>query len=135
MIVLVTGGRDNLNREQVFKVLDTVCGWSPTGHVKIVCGGQRGVDQLATEWAKEKGEDHIEYPIAHSVAERAAMGNNCLFDFDTHGRGAGPMRNAHMVAVEKPDQGVVFQGGNGTHDMLTRLWNAGVNTWVVGENI
>jgi hypothetical protein len=133
MNVLVTGGRDFRDYAKVERVLDEVLGWSPTGKVRIVSGGATGGDDCAVRWAKERGQDHIEYPVARNPAERVAMGGNCYYDFETHGKGAGPLRNQLMLDREKPEQGVVLPGGNGTHDMLTRLWNAGVNTWVVGD--
>lgn len=132
MIVLVTGGRGFHDYEKAKRVLDEVLGWSPTAKVRIVTGGASGADDCAVLWAKERGQDHIEYPIGRSKAEAAAL-TNCHFDFETHGKGAGPLRNQHMLDRERVEQGVVFPGGNGTHDMLTRLWNAGVNTWVVGD--
>lgn len=133
MNVLVCGGRDFHDYDKVKRVLDEVLGWSPTAKVRIVAGGATGADEDAVRWAKERGQDYIEYPIARSLAEREAKGGNCLYDFETHGRPAGILRNQLMLDREKIEQGVVFPGGNGTHDMLTRLWNKGVNTWVVGD--
>ena len=131
MNVLVTGGRDFIDYDKVKRVLDEVLGWSPTAKVRIITGGATGADECAVRWAKERGQEHREYPLARTKAEAAA--NGALYDFETHGKGAGPLRNQHMLDREKIEQGVVFPGGNGTHDMLTRLWNRGVNTWCVGD--
>ena len=132
MIVLVTGGRNFANEAQVHRVLDEVLSWSPTGRIKIVTGGATGADLWAKLWAKERGQEYVEYPVAHDKVSAVAMG--ALFDWETHGHAAGPFRNQHMLDREKPDQGVVFDGENGTIDMLTKLFARGVNTWVVGKD-
>ncbi len=131
MNVLVTGGRDFHDYDKVKRVLDEVLGWSPTAKVRIITGGATGADDCAVRWAKERGQDHQEYPIARSKAEAAS--NGAIYDFETYGKAAGALRNQLMLDREKIEQGVAFPGGNGTHDMLTRLWNNGVNTWVVGD--
>lgn len=130
MVILVCGGRDFDDYDSVVETLDEVCSWSTDGHVTIVNGGARGADQLSTKWAKERTERYIEVPVAATPEEAAKIG--AKYDWHTYGLNAGPLRNQYMLDTHKPDQGIVFPGGNGTSDMLERLFRRGVNTWVVG---
>jgi hypothetical protein len=132
MVILVCGGRDFDDAALVDSVLTEVVSWSLDGIVKIVEGDARGADRLAGAWARAHGygEHLIEVPVAMNAAHRAETG--AQFDWVTHGRGAGPMRNQWMIDHYHPDQGVVFQGGNGTADCLERMFRAGMNVWVVG---
>jgi hypothetical protein len=116
VIVLVCGGRDYDNYDRLSEVLEDVAGWS-LNPITILEGGARGADSLARRWAKEQGLQCITVPA----------------DWEQHGRAAGPIRNARMLKEHPPDQGVVFPGGRGTQDMLIRLFQASVNTWVVGS--
>lgn len=131
MIVLVSGGKNFDNAAQMKRVLDQVIGWSPTGKVRIVTGGATGADTLAKLWAIERGEEHVEYPIAKDKAQAAAIG--AMYDWETFGKSAGSLRNQLMLDRERVDQAVVFPGQNDTLDMLTKLFANGVNTWVVGR--
>lgn len=131
MIVLVSGGRNFDNVAQMKRVLDQVIGWSPTGKLRIVTGGATGADTLAKLWAIERGEEHVEYPIAKDRAQAAAIG--AMYDWETHGKAAGGLRNQLMLERERVEQAVVFPGQNGTLDMLTKLFAYGINTWVVGR--
>lgn len=77
----VIGGRDFDDKEKLFKILDknrTIIG-------AIVSGGAQGADQLAQDWAKERGFPCIIfYPMWH----------------DEHGvydKGAGFRRNWRIV--------------------------------------
>ena len=115
MTVLVCGGRDYADYERVSDVLEAVASWS-INPMTIVQGGARGADALAKRWAKDCGVQCIEVSA----------------DWKTHGKAAGILRNQRMLEEHAIDQGVVFPGGRGTLDMLTRLFKAGVNTWVVG---
>jgi hypothetical protein len=134
MNVLVVGGRDYLHYERLVAVMDTVLGWNDDQPFRLVTGGATGADHLAVQWAKERGltpEQIIEIPVAKNFKERTQLG--AIFDWETQGKAAGPMRNAYMLETWRPGQGVVFPGGRGTEDMLVRLFQAGVNTWVVGR--
>lgn len=133
MVVLVAGGRNFSNKEQVFRVLDVVLSWSKDGHVTIVTGDSGNADHFAMLWAIERGEKHREFPVAKDKATAQAIG--AVFDWETHGKSAGPYRNQHMIETTNPDQGVIFDGEDGTLDTLTRLFARGVNTWVVGKGI
>lgn len=117
MVILVCGGREFRDEERLKEVLDEVDGWSLNGNITVVQGGARGADAMAARWALNRG---------HKLITEAA-------DWATHGRKAGPLRNQAMIDKHKPTQGVVFPGGAGTLDMLTRLFRAQINTWVVGD--
>lgn len=131
MIVLVCGGREFTNYDRICEVLDDVLASSPTAHIRIINGGARGADQLSTVWAKMRGQEYIEVPVAKDPEDQVRM--QAQFNWITHGKGAGPMRNATMLELHKPDYAVVFPGGNGTEDMLLRLFYAGVPTRIVGD--
>jgi predicted Rossmann-fold nucleotide-binding protein len=105
--VLVCGGRDY---------------WSPDIYHNLAClnderrfstvitGGARGVDEMAAHWAERRGITSEVYPA----------------NWKAHGRAAGPIRNAKMIAEGKPDLVVAFKGGRGTADMVRRAKAAGV---------
>ena len=113
MRVLVCGGRDYWDKDRVWAVLNEVC--NPAGDplpegVTIIHGGAAGADRLADGWAVHNWVTIEEYPA----------------DWAKHGRGAGPIRNAKMLAEGRPDWVVVFPGGRGTADMARRAEAAGV---------
>ena len=70
---------------------------------------------MAGEWANSAGV---------SVEEFAA-------DWRGHGRAAGPMRNADMLAIGVPDLVVAFPGGRGTANMVKQARAAGIRVQVV----
>ena len=119
--ILVCGGRDFLDKGSVVNELDGICeerGWitepSEDGNylpsVKIITGGAFGADRLAEDWAI------INYcPLQVFPA-----------DWKSHGRAAGPRRNAQMLSAGKPDVVMAFPGGRGTADMVAKARAAGV---------
>lgn len=124
--VIVCGGRAFADRALVFTTLDTLeryarhvpgSGIPDCDEVRltIVQGGAAGADALAREW----------------VAERVSQGHRhaCVtFEaaWSTHGRAAGPIRNARMVA-EGADACIAFPGGRGTDDCARRCEEAGID--------
>jgi hypothetical protein len=107
--VLVCGGRDYNDAETVGAWLGGV--QKQRGGIKrIIEGGAQGADRLARlygEWQRIQ------------VVTFAA-------DWRTHGRAAGPMRNARMLDEGKPDLVLAFPGGVGTADMVRRAREAGI---------
>jgi hypothetical protein len=105
--ILVTGGRDNYDWLTVDKAI-----WE---HLKqgdiIVHGAASGIDSLCAQTAKYNPDffTHDPFPA----------------DWDTHGKAAGGIRNQAMI-----DSGIqgalVFAGGSGTKDCLTRIIAAGI---------
>lgn len=74
----------------------------------VMNGGARGVDTWARDIAFAQGMNVLDHPITPE-------------EWRTHGGGAGPMRNTVMVEAMLEHGGgycVVFNGGNGTADML-----------------
>lgn len=113
MRILVCGGRDFTDRDAVALALKnfkperaTEVGW----HIIIHGGCPTGADKLADEWADTFG-----------VRKRVY-----LADWQKHGKAAGPLRNARMLAEGKPDLVIAFPGGRGTADMVRKAEAAGV---------
>lgn len=105
--VLVFGGRDYTDAQMVdraLSMLDVGC---------IIHGGARGADTLAGEWGKRRG-----LPVLRIDAP-----------WDTHGKGAGPVRNQWMIDWAMPTYAVGFPGGVGTRDMAHRCMVAGLPLW------
>lgn len=106
--VLVCGGRDYRNRENVYSTLRSLYESSPFD--VVIHGAASGVDTFADEWAVAKGLGVI----------------SCPADWKKHGRAAGPIRNQSMLDVHTPHLVVAFPGGRGTADMVRRAKAAGV---------
>lgn len=108
MKVLVCGGRDYTNADNVSKTLN----WIVPLIKCVVHGGARGADSLAGEWAKANGvEERIYLP-----------------DWTTHGRKAGILRNIKMLdsEIEGLDLVIAFPGGSGTAHMVSYAKKCGV---------
>lgn len=99
MKVLVCGGRDFSDEAYVFDALDVLHRQHGISHV--IHGGASGADALAGAWARRRGVQEVQCPA----------------DWETHGRGAGPIRNDAMAALG-PDKVVAFPGGKGTANMI-----------------
>jgi hypothetical protein len=105
MRVLVCGGR---LYNDIRRAHEELAGLRPI-HC-IIAGGAAGADTIAERWAK-----------LHNVPCELY-----LADWQTHGRAAGPKRNAAMLAQSHPDIVLAFPGGRGTADMVRRAKHAGV---------
>jgi hypothetical protein len=81
----------------------------------VVHGDCRGADRLAEDWGKFHKKDVRPYPA------------NWL----EYGRFAGPLRNAEMLAKEKPDLVIAFPGGTGTANMVKLAREARVKVMVI----
>jgi len=113
--VLVCGGRDYQNVEQLYKVLDWVDGsWESADSIgpisTIISGHARGADQLAEKYANEKNIPLEVYPA----------------EWDVYGKSAGVIRNQEMLDEGQPDLVVAFPGGNGTAHMVKIAQKANV---------
>lgn len=106
--LLVCGGRDYADRGHAFATLDRVHRKRPVG--LVIHGGARGADTLAGEWAEARGIEVWRFPAMWAQ----------------DGKGAGPIRNARMLEVGRPQGVVAFAGGAGTGDMIRRAEAAGV---------
>lgn len=112
MRVIVCGGRDYADRDQVEATLAVeleIAGAGADDPVTIVHGDSRGADRLAGSVAEAWG-----YPVEKHPA-----------DWKAYGKGAGPIRNRHMLACGA-DLVIAFPGGSGTADMVSIAKWAGV---------
>ena len=105
--MLVCGGRDYDNREELYAVLDWIdCSWEGPGTfgpiTVIISGHARGADSLAEQWAKDREVSLDIYPA----------------EWDVYGKSAGFMRNQQMIDEGLPDLVVAFSGGKGTINMI-----------------
>jgi hypothetical protein len=107
MRVLVCGGRTFDDWERLAGVLD---GLESMQASVIIHGAAPGADTLAGRWAELR-----QVPVEAFPA-----------DWEKHGRAAGPIRNARMLAEGKPDLVVAFPGGRGTANMCKQARAAGV---------
>jgi hypothetical protein len=106
--VLACGGRDFNDTGLVRETLDRL--HAQRGVSLLIHGAARGADRMAGEWAKSAGVPVLTFPA----------------DWDRHGRGAGPIRNARMLREGSPNYVVAFPGGRGTADMVLRSKDAGL---------
>lgn len=112
--VLVCGGRDYMKEWIVFGVLENL--YLEHGERLVVIeGGARGADRAAAMWADTWAK------CGHAVEHIQFKAN-----WREHGKGAGPRRNAKMLAEGKPDLVVAFPGGAGTRNMIEQAKQAGV---------
>ena len=107
MNVLVCGGRDYSDYALFCWHMHEI---GKGGIKSVIHGAAPGADTLAGAWAKEHGVPVKAYPAAWNI----------------HGRGAGPIRNQHMLDDGKPDLVIAFPGGRGTADMVRRANKAGI---------
>lgn len=114
MRILITGGRDFDDRTMLFVALDRL--HTEHGFTILIHGDARGADQMAGEWAVERGVEVLACPA----------------DWKRHGRGAGPIRNRQMLE-HKPDLLVAFPGGKGTADMVAVATKAGMRVIIAEE--
>lgn len=110
MRVLVTGGRDYSDRATVFRALTRLHRETP---IDLVIHGAcvwrdknelRGADRWAQEWALANEVPYLGHPAKWTTLQY----------------GAGPQRNADMLARWKPDIVFAFPGGRGTADMVRK---------------
>lgn len=115
MIVAVTGSRTWADRVFLGAALDQIHSATPIRCVHH--GGARGADTMADEWAE-----------ANHVAR-------CIWrpDWNTLGKQAGPLRNAKMLEMGKPNLVVAFKDksdSRGTDDCLRKARERGIRTIV-----
>lgn len=114
-LIIVTGGRDYADRTKVYQTLEDILAAGPVA--ELWHGGATGADELAHGWAS-RSCTVVVWPAAWKQL----------------GKGAGPIRNAHMVraavAVAKAEGwtpvGVVFPGGRGTRHCKSVMQRAGI---------
>jgi len=116
MKVLVCGSRDFNDYKKMKEVLDSEYHYG-RGFSTVIEGEARGADLLARRYAEEHGLDVLPFPA----------------DWDTHGKAAGPIRNAQMLREGKPDYVIAFRGPNsrGTQNMIDQARKARVPVDVI----
>lgn len=106
MIVLICGGRNYNNKEEVFENLDRILNPNncplPPPDLKVISGKATGADTLAIDWAVINWVDFEEYPAK----------------WKKYGRAAGIIRNKQMIIEGNPDLIIAFPGGKGTKNMI-----------------
>jgi hypothetical protein len=106
--LLVTGGRDYNNQEELYRVLDQI---ASEQHIDVIIhGAARGADTLASYWAEDRGVETIAVPA----------------DWNRYGRAAGSVRNQKMLDDHHPHLVVAFKGGSGTKNMIGLAEKAGI---------
>jgi hypothetical protein len=114
MKVLVTGDRNwsRDDRHTLYFILDN-CG----DVTEVVEGCYRGADQMAEDWASERGVALDHHPA----------------DWTLYGKAAGPIRNLQMLET-KPDLVLAFHRNlaesKGTANMVAIARKAGINVKV-----
>jgi predicted Rossmann-fold nucleotide-binding protein len=111
MRIIVTGGRDYTDARTVARVLAAYQAKHPGKHT-LVHGGATGADTMAAA---------VAYTLDWEVEEHLA-------DWETHGKGAGPIRNKKM-ADAGADGLIAFPGGRGTANMIACARKAGIPVW------
>lgn len=108
MRVLVCGGREYNNYEEIRRVLDHI---HKHRYIDLLINGAAlGADKLSSLWADRAGVHYVEY----------------LADWNAYGRGAGHVRNHIMLEEGKPHLVIAFPGGKGTQDMKDIALKAGI---------
>lgn len=111
--VLVCGSRDWTDTTAIEKELRLL----PAGSV-VIHGDCRGADRIAGQVALNLGLEVQAFPA----------------DWETHGRAAGPLRNARMLVEGRPDTVLAFhealEASRGTKDMVRQARKAGVTVKV-----
>jgi hypothetical protein len=120
--VLICGSRDWEDRNAIWAVLWGLELAHDDEGLTVIEGGAKGADREAVLWFK-------------SVAYVSTGHEQFPADWAKHGKAAGPIRNAEMIAA-KPDVVWAFvtkplEESRGTHDMVIRARAAGIPTYVV----
>jgi hypothetical protein len=116
MRVLVTGGRSYANKMRVWSTLNQLL--QEHGDLVVIEGGADGADAFARAWCARARRSPERRDKVHLITEEA--------DWDRHGKAAGPIRNARMLLVHKPDLVVAFSGGRGTANCVEQARKLGV---------
>ena len=94
-VVLVTGGRNYINKKLIHDTLDSL------NITMLINGGASGADNIAKSWCEAKG--------IHTATIPALWHN--------YGKRAGYLRNVAMTLLG-PKLCVAFEGGKGTKMMV-----------------
>lgn len=118
--VIIAGGRDFNNYALLKNKCDNILAEkATTHHIIIVSGAARGADSLGEKYAQEHSYIIKKYPA----------------DWNTHGKAAGPIRNAQMA--NSADALIAFWDGksHGTKSMINIARSKGLFVRVINYTI
>lgn len=118
--VIIAGGRDFNDYSLLKAKCDNILAEKTTTHrIIVVSGAAKGADSLGEQYAREKGYTIEKYPA----------------DWNTHGRAAGPIRNAQMA--NSADALIAFWDGQskGTKSMINIAKTKGLGVRVISYTI
>lgn len=118
--VIIAGGRDFNDYTLLKTKCDNILAKTAlTNKIVVVSGAARGADSLGERYAREKGYTIEQYPA----------------DWNTHGRAAGPIRNAQMA--NSADALIAFWDGQskGTKSMINIAKTKGLGVRVISYTI
>lgn len=128
MIVLVCGDRNWSRLAYLVNRLDVIHADTPI--TRVVEGDARGADRMAGIWAGKRGIDTLVVPALWEQHDSYGAICRCWNKQTRRCRGAGPIRNQHMLDIGKPDLVVAFhpdiEQSRGTGDMVRRARAAGL---------
>ena len=104
--LIIAGGRDYHMTFYDWERLDAI--YAKHHITEVVSGAAPGADRDGEIWAESRGIPVRQFPA----------------DWKTHGRAAGPIRNAEMAAYA--DAVALFPGGRGTQSMRREAKKAGI---------
>lgn len=112
MRVIIAGSRHYDDYDELCRAMDEF--WRVYGFeiTEVVSGGAKGADQLGERWALQAG-----IPVQRFEA-----------DWDTHGRGAGPIRNGEMAEYAGALVALPIAQSPGTRNMIRQADREGL--WV-----
>ena len=118
--VIIAGGRDFNDYPLLKAKCDNILADKTATHrIIVVSGAAKGADSLGEQYAREKGYTVERYPA----------------DWNTHGRAAGPVRNAQMA--NSADALIPFWDGQskGTKSMINIAKTKGLGVRVISYTI
>ena len=111
MKLIIAGGRGYLLRQVHFEWLNQI-----PDVTEVVSGGAPGADKGGEFWARLNRIPVKSFPA----------------DWETHGKAAGPIRNAQMA--EYADALALFPGGRGSCSMLRSARRQGLTVYIFEES-
>lgn len=120
MRLLVCGGRDYRDHENMFHVLDELHKSTPVDI--LINGCAQGADNLALQWANFNNITNLIHKIKIDFYPA---------DWTQYGKSAGMQRNIQMLQVGRPDLVVAFPGGRGTAHMIQSAESYGVEVKII----
>ena len=109
------------------------------GEKWVICGGRRFADEIMFDDARGDLMRQFGHPsciihggaagadsMAGALGKRLSVGvQPCPANWAKYGRGAGPIRNKEMLALQ-PAKVIAFPGGRGTANMVDQARAAGI---------